>query len=194
MTLPCLKNYTTTPCSQSVCSQVLLLFKFSESWTTRSANITPHPSPRRSWGHQAGITEVVSSRMTFNVPRKSVIWLKRKLDKHTHFQNKLTPKGKNTHTASQSGQQLVIWFVETNRPLCFHELNHKLLAAPLYACFYSNTFWGLTVVSRFWKERRERERKQLLDDLQETTRYWTFKDEPLDRTLWRTRFWKSLCT
>jgi hypothetical protein len=27
-------------------------------------------------------------------------------------------------------QQLVIQFVETNRPLCFHELNHKLLAAP----------------------------------------------------------------
>jgi hypothetical protein len=30
----------------------------------------------------------------------------------------------------------VIQFVETNRPLCFHELNHKLLAAPLYVCFY----------------------------------------------------------
>ena len=29
-------------------------------------------------------------------------------------------------------QQLVIQFVETNRPLCFHELNDKLLAAPLY--------------------------------------------------------------
>jgi hypothetical protein len=27
----------------------------------------------------------------------------------------------------------VIQFVETNRPFCFHELNHKLLAAPLRA-------------------------------------------------------------
>jgi hypothetical protein len=44
---------------------------------------------------------VVSSRMTFKVPRKSVIWLKRKLDTHTDFQNKLTPKGKNTHTAER---------------------------------------------------------------------------------------------
>jgi hypothetical protein len=48
--------------------------------------------------------------------------------------------GKNTHKAerdgaarrgaARSGQQLVIQFVETNRPLCFHDLNHKLLAAP----------------------------------------------------------------
>jgi hypothetical protein len=50
-------------------------------------------------------------------------------------------KGKNTHTAersgaARSGQQLVIQFVETKRSICFHELNHKLLAAPLYVCFY----------------------------------------------------------
>ena len=37
--------------------------------------------------------------------------------------------------AARSGQQLVIQFVETNRPLCFQELNHKLL----YVCFYSKT-------------------------------------------------------
>jgi hypothetical protein len=30
----------------------------------------------------------------------------------------------------RSGQQRVILFVQTNRPLCLHELNHKLLAAP----------------------------------------------------------------
>ena len=38
------------------------------------------------------------------------------------------------------------------------------------------------------KGRRERRRKQLLLDLQEEGRYWTMKDEALDRTLWRTRF------
>jgi hypothetical protein len=31
-------------------------------------------------------------------------------------------------------------------------------------------------------------RKQLLDDLKEKKRYWKFKEEALDRTLWRTRF------
>jgi hypothetical protein len=46
-------------------------------------------------------------------------------------------KGKNTRTAERGGQQLVIQFVETNRPLCFHELNHKLLVAQLFVCFYS---------------------------------------------------------
>jgi hypothetical protein len=47
-----------------------------------------------------------------------------------------TSYGKNTHTAARSGQQLVIQFVETKRAICFHELNHKLLASPLYVCFY----------------------------------------------------------
>ena len=58
-------------------------------------------------------------------------------------------KGKNTHTALRSGQQLVIQFVETKLSICFHELNHKLLAAPsrsapLYVCFYPNTYCSFT--------------------------------------------------
>jgi hypothetical protein len=36
--------------------------------------------------------------------------------------------------------------------------------------------------------RRGRRRKQLLDDLKEKIGYWNFKEEALDRTLWRTRF------
>jgi hypothetical protein len=36
--------------------------------------------------------------------------------------------------------------------------------------------------------RRGRMRKQLLDDLNETRRHWKWKEEALDRTLWRTRF------
>jgi hypothetical protein len=36
--------------------------------------------------------------------------------------------------------------------------------------------------------RRERRRKQLLDDLKETRGYWKLKEGTLDRTLWRTRF------
>jgi hypothetical protein len=36
--------------------------------------------------------------------------------------------------------------------------------------------------------RRGRRRKQLLDDLKETRRYWKFKEVALDRTLWRTCF------
>ena len=37
--------------------------------------------------------------------------------------------------------------------------------------------------------RRERRRKQLLDDLKgKTKRYWKFKEEALDRALRRTRF------
>jgi hypothetical protein len=36
--------------------------------------------------------------------------------------------------------------------------------------------------------RREKRRKQLLDDLKEKTRSWKLKEEALDRTLWRTRF------
>jgi hypothetical protein len=37
-------------------------------------------------------------------------------------------------------------------------------------------------------ERRERRRKQLLDDLKERTGYWKLKEEALDRTGWRTGF------
>jgi hypothetical protein len=36
--------------------------------------------------------------------------------------------------------------------------------------------------------RRERRRKQLLDDLKEKRKYWKLKEEALDSTLWRTRF------
>jgi hypothetical protein len=36
--------------------------------------------------------------------------------------------------------------------------------------------------------RRKRRRKQLLDDLNETRRYWKLKEEALDHTMWRTRF------
>jgi hypothetical protein len=39
---------------------------------------------------------------------------------------------------------------------------------------------------------RRRRRKQLPDDLRETRRYWNFKGEALDRTLWRSfvkRLW-----
>jgi hypothetical protein len=36
--------------------------------------------------------------------------------------------------------------------------------------------------------RRERRRKQLLDDLKEKRRYWKLKGKALDKTLWRSRF------
>jgi hypothetical protein len=36
--------------------------------------------------------------------------------------------------------------------------------------------------------RRGRRRKQLLDGFKEKRSYWKFKEEALDRTLWRTRF------
>jgi hypothetical protein len=36
--------------------------------------------------------------------------------------------------------------------------------------------------------RRERRRKQLLDDLKGKRRYWKLKEEALDGPLWRTRF------
>jgi hypothetical protein len=39
--------------------------------------------------------------------------------------------------------------------------------------------------------RRERRRRVLLDDLKETRGYCKFKDETLDRTLWRTRSWRG---
>jgi len=39
------------------------------------------------------------------------------------------------------------------------------------------------------KERRgRRRRKQILDDVKETRRYWKLHEEPLDPTLQRTRF------
>ena len=36
--------------------------------------------------------------------------------------------------------------------------------------------------------RRERRRKQLLNDLKEKKGYWKLKEEALDRTVWRTCF------
>ena len=36
--------------------------------------------------------------------------------------------------------------------------------------------------------RRERRRKQLLDDFKQTREYWTLKKEALDRRLWRKSF------
>jgi hypothetical protein len=36
--------------------------------------------------------------------------------------------------------------------------------------------------------KRSRRRKQLLDDLNETIRYWKLKEDVLDGTVWRTRF------
>jgi hypothetical protein len=36
--------------------------------------------------------------------------------------------------------------------------------------------------------RRGRRRKQILDDVKKTTGYWKFKEETLDRTVWRIRF------
>jgi len=38
------------------------------------------------------------------------------------------------------------------------------------------------------REDEEEERKQPLDDLAETRRYWKLKEEALDPTLWWTRF------
>jgi len=39
--------------------------------------------------------------------------------------------------------------------------------------------------------RRERRRKQLLDDLKDKIRYCKLKDEALEDTLWKTRFGRS---
>ena len=41
-----------------------------------------------------------------------------------------------------------------------------------------------------WREDEE-EDKQLLDNLEETKRYWKLKAKALDRTLWRTRFGRA---
>jgi len=40
--------------------------------------------------------------------------------------------------------------------------------------------------------RRERRRRQLLDDLNETKRYWKLNEKALDSTLWGARFRKTL--
>jgi hypothetical protein len=38
---------------------------------------------------------------------------------------------------------------------------------------------------------RGRRCKQLLDDLKEKRGYWKLKEEALDRTVWRTCFWRG---
>jgi hypothetical protein len=38
------------------------------------------------------------------------------------------------------------------------------------------------------KDRRERRREQLLNDLKEKKEYWKLKEEALDRKMWRTGF------
>ena len=43
------------------------------------------------------------------------------------------------------------------------------------------------------KGRRGRRSKQILDGLEEKREHWKLKDEALDRTVWRNRFWKMLC-
>jgi hypothetical protein len=42
--------------------------------------------------------------------------------------------------------------------------------------------------------RRERRRKELLDDLKEKRGYWKLKEKALDSTLWRIRFGRGLWT
>ena len=42
--------------------------------------------------------------------------------------------------------------------------------------------------------RRGRRRKKLLDDLKDRRGYCQLKEEALDRTMWRNRFWKRLWT
>ena len=41
------------------------------------------------------------------------------------------------------------------------------------------------------KERRGRNRKQIMDDFKETGGYWKLKENTLDRTLWKTRFGRA---
>jgi hypothetical protein len=42
--------------------------------------------------------------------------------------------------------------------------------------------------------RRKRGHKYLQDDLKDKSGYWKFKEEALDRTLWRTRFGRGYGT
>jgi hypothetical protein len=41
-------------------------------------------------------------------------------------------------------------------------------------------------------ERQGRRRKQLLYDIKGTRGYWKFKEEAIDRTLWKTRLEKAM--
>jgi hypothetical protein len=51
-------------------------------------------------------------------------------------------------------------------------------------CLQSHIIEGKIIRTR----RQGRRRKQLLDDLKQAIRYWKFKEEAQDRTLWRTLF------
>ena len=55
-------------------------------------------------------------------------------------------------------------------------------------CLLKHTIEGKIGGRTEMQVRRRRTRTQLLDDPKETTGYWKLKDEPLDRTLRRTRF------
>jgi hypothetical protein len=58
-----------------------------------------------------------------------------------------------------------------------------------YSCSHKAEFYAVPYCARReMTGRRERRRKQLLDDLKEKIRYWKLKEEAPDRTLWRTRF------
>jgi hypothetical protein len=41
-------------------------------------------------------------------------------------------------------------------------------------------------------ERRGKRRKQLLHDLKKKRRYWKLKEKAADRTIWKTRFGKTM--
>jgi hypothetical protein len=58
-------------------------------------------------------------------------------------------------------------------------------------CLLKHTIEGKTEKRLEMTGRRARRRKQLLDDLKESRRYWKLKEEALDRTIWRTRFGTS---
>jgi hypothetical protein len=58
----------------------------------------------------------------------------------------------------------------------------------LKKCLIKHVIEGKTRGSLEVTRRRGRRRKQLLGDLKEQEGYWKFKEEALDRDLWRTRF------
>jgi len=55
-------------------------------------------------------------------------------------------------------------------------------------CLQKHVFEGKIEGSIEGMERRERRRKQIMDNPKKTTGYWKLKEEALDRTLCRTRY------
>ena len=55
-------------------------------------------------------------------------------------------------------------------------------------CFLKNAIEGKIEGRTQVRGRRDRRRKQLLDDFKETREYSTLKEEALDRSLWRKSF------